>query len=130
MDPQLRLRSHRFGTAMLAVLIGLSVLLAGCDVLAGKVPQLVLQVRSQPGEGVAFDPPTVRGPAGTPVALTFVNVSTLEHNLVFLDPLSVRTREIVLPGEWDRLEFVTPGPGSYEFVCTIHEEMRGSLLVH
>jgi len=63
------------------------------------------------------------------VAVSFTNVSTQEHNLVFLAPIDVRTSEIVRPGEVERLELVTPGAGTYEFVCTIHEEMTGSLLV-
>ncbi|MEX2547252.1 MAG: cupredoxin domain-containing protein [Chloroflexota bacterium] len=123
------LRGHRFGIAAAALLIGLSSLLAGCDVIAGNRPKLVLEIRSQQGEGVAYDPESVTARARTLIAVSFVNVSTLDHNLVFLDPLAVGTEEIVGPGESAGLEFVTPGPGQYGFVCTIHEGMRGSLLV-
>ncbi len=112
-----------------ALLIGMSMLLAGCEVIYGKRPQLVLEILSQQGEGIAYVPASITAPAGTLVAISFVNVSTLDHNLVFLDPLDVRTEEIVQPGESAGLEFVTPEPGQYGFVCTIHEEMRGSLVV-
>ncbi len=42
---------------------------------------------------------------------------------------TVRTREIIRPGGWERLEFRTPEVGHYEFVCTIHEGMAGTLVV-
>ena len=63
------------------------------------------------------------------MAVTFANASTLEHNLVFLAPIDERTREIVRPGEADLMEFETPAAGNYRFVCTVHEEMLGALLV-
>ena len=35
----------------------------------------------------------------------------------------------VEPGASDAATFVTPGPGSYTFVCTIHMGMAGTLTV-
>ena len=116
-------------TTIAVLLIGVVVLVAGCDVLASKRPQLLLEVRSQPGDLLGFEPATIDAPTGTGVELSFANVSSIDHNLVFLAPMDARTREIVRPGESDRLEFETPGAGSYRFVCTIHQGMRGSLLV-
>jgi plastocyanin len=120
---------RRLGIFAAAALIGLSALLSGCDVLYGTGPQLTLEIRSQPGDGTGYDPESVTAPADTRTALSFVNVGNLDHNLVFLDPLNVRTQEIVRPGDSERLVFVTPQPGRYEFVCTIHEDMKGFLLV-
>jgi plastocyanin len=114
--------------AALALLLAVVVLIAGCEAFAGNQPQVFLEIRTQPGEGVAYDPPAIIAPSGTLVALSLVNVSTIDHNLVFLDPLDVRTEEIVRPGETAGVQFVTPPPGTYEFVCTIHEQMRGSLV--
>jgi len=106
------------------------ILVSACDVMAIGKSGVPLEVRTQLGKQASFDPINIAAPASTQVALAFTNVSALEHNLVFLEPLTVRTREIIRPGEWERLEFRTPEVGSYEFVCTIHEGMAGTLVVH
>lgn len=111
------------------VLMAVLIVPSGCEALAIARPAVPLEVRTQPGEGTGFDPASVSAPPDTPVALTFTNVSALEHNLVFLDPVTVGTRAIVRPGESDHMEFATPAAGTYQFVCTIHEDMRGSLVV-
>lgn len=111
------------------VLMAVLIVLSGCEALAIARPAVPLEVRTQPGEGTGFDPASVSARPNTPVALTFTNVSVLEHNLVFLDPITVSTRAIVRPGESDHMEFVTPAAGTYQFVCTIHEDMGGSLVV-
>ena len=114
---------------MLWVLMAMSILLSGCDALAITGPAVSLEVRTQTGEATGFEPASVSAPPNTPVALTFINISSLEHNLVFLDPVAASTRAIVRPGESDHIEFATPVAGTYQFVCSIHEDMRGSLVV-
>jgi len=115
--------------AQIAALIAICGLIAACDVFAAQRPQMTLEIRTLPSDVVGFDPRAIGAPAATRVAVGFENVSTLEHNLVFLAPVGSRTKEIVIPGERVILEFTTPGAGSYAFVCTIHEEMRGTLSV-
>lgn len=88
-----------------------------------------LEIRSLTGESTGFDPPTVTAPPDTVVALNFTNVSSLDHTLFFLDPMTVRSREFIRPGESERLVFRTPVSGSYDFVCTVHQGMRGTLIV-
>ncbi len=120
---------RRLGRLAAWVLVALLITLSGCDTMAIGRPAVPLEVRTQTGEGAAFDPASLVAPPNTLVALSFSNVSVLEHNLVFLDPITVRTSEIIRPGESELLEFRTPALGTYAFVCTIHEEMRGELVV-
>ena len=89
----------------------------------------MLEVRTQSGDGIAFEPGLVAAPAHARAIIEFTNTSTIDHNLVFLDPIEARTSAIVVPGHSDRLEFETPSVGSYTFVCTIHEGMTGTLRV-
>lgn len=119
----------RFRRPTAWVLLAVLIVLSGCDAMAIGRPAVPLEVRTQPGDGTAFEPASVLAPPNTPVALTFTNVSAVEHNLLFLDPITVSTRAIVRPGESDHMEFATPAAGTYQFVCTIHEDMRGSLVV-
>lgn len=81
------------------------------------------------GETLAFDPSTTSVRATGRIALTFQNHSSLSHNLVFTDGLTAATRTIVEPGSSDRLLLVSPLPGTYPFVCTIHEGMAGTLVI-
>jgi plastocyanin len=124
------LRTGRIA-ALIGVLlvVGLGLIFVGYQALAGERPKVVLQVRSEPAEGLGFDPATITAPANVLVAISFANVSTLDHNLVFLDPLDARTQAIVGPGTTDTIELMTPAAGDYPFVCTIHEGMAGSLTV-
>jgi len=86
-------------------------------------------ITSAPGETLAFEPAEVTVPAARPVALTFRNGSSLSHNLVFTAGSASATRAIVEPGASDQLLFVAAPPGTYPFVCTIHEGMVGALIV-
>lgn len=119
----------RLGRLAAWVLVTVLIALSGCDTMAIGRPAVPLEVRTQAGEGAAFDPASLVAPPNTLVALSFSNASVVDHNLVFLDPIIARTREIIRPGESERVEFRTPGVGTYDFVCTIHEEMRGALVV-
>lgn len=63
------------------------------------------------------------------IVVTFRNASSQAHNLVFTGDIEAATRTIVEPGTSDEITLRIPGPGSYPFVCTIHEGMHGSLSV-
>ena len=102
---------------------------SGCGVLAAEAPALELEVRSAAGDVNAFEPGTLLAPPNTLVAVDFANVSVREHNMVFIDPIAARTRDIVEPGDRDTFQFKTPSAGTYRFVCTVHEEMTGQLIV-
>jgi aldose sugar dehydrogenase len=83
-------------------------------------------------EGTAnqFVPDQADVPTGAEVSLTFENLSTtVPHNLTFGPPINEATSVVVQPGDSETLEFTAPGPGDYEFVCTLHPGMEGTLTV-
>lgn len=86
-------------------------------------------VATAAGETLAFVPSEVTAPGRGPFLLTFRNGSSLAHNLVFTGGLDAATRTIVEPGAFEELVLEPPGPGAYPFVCTIHAEMAGTLIV-
>jgi len=102
---------------------------AAFGVAALNGPRLTLEVRASATHELTFLPATLEAPASTRVRVIFRNESTVDHNLVFVGDLSARSKPLVTPGELDRIEFTTPAPGTYRFVCTIHEEMEGTLIV-
>ena len=77
---------------------------------------------------LVFVPRTVEAPANTPVKLIFNNTSTQPHNMIIYPPVAAKTK-IVAAGASDTIEFITPGPGVYQFVCSSHEYMVGRLHV-
>ena len=87
-----------------------------------------MTVSTAPGERLAFAPPDVSVPAGTPLRLTFRNASAVAHNLVFTTGVTAGTNAIVDPGMSETLAIGPLANGTYRFVCTIHEEMTGELI--
>lgn len=53
----------------------------------------------------------------------------MPHNLTFQAPINVATATVVEPGSSQTVEFKAPDPGEYAFVCTLHPEMSGTLIV-
>ncbi len=91
--------------------------------------QPTILIATAPGEQLAFEPAEVRLGDTGPLEIVFRNGSTLEHNLVFVSGVEARTRTIVLPGTTESLSLRLERPGTYAFVCTIHEGMAGSITV-
>jgi plastocyanin len=82
------------------------------------------------GAALQFDPTTATVAQGSTVELTFENRSTtVPHNLTFDEPINEATATIVDPGASETLEFTAPEPGDYQFVCTLHPGMEGTLTV-
>ena len=117
-------------SAPLWLCVGLVVGCASDQGLASVRPaETAVSIASAPGEALAFEPSTVSVDVAGPVAITFLNASSLPHNLTFTGTLSAGTRTIVSPGTSDELNVEVPAAGSYTFVCTIHEGMSGTLVV-
>ena len=76
-----------------------------------------------------FDPGELTVKAGADVRVTFENRATVPHNLTFQAPINVASAAVVDPGTSATLQFTTPEPGEYAFVCTIHPGMGGKLIV-
>jgi len=117
-----------------AIVTSMMVVVAGCASTAQPTPSSSAAVRELviATDGAAelrFVPATISAPARTPIRLTFQNVSTQAHNLMFENTALGGTRTIVEAGGSDAFDLVTPGPGRYPFACTIHMEMSGTLTV-
>jgi plastocyanin len=113
--------------------VALGVALIGCQAMnattSGPPAGIRVAVATAPGETLAFDPPEVAVESVVPVTLTFRNASSVAHNLTFTSGLTVATRTIVEPGAVQELHLIPPAAGTYPFVCTIHAEMTGQLVV-
>ena len=103
----------------------------GGDGDAGETAETTITVGTDTGAELQFVPNEVSAPANTAITLVFNNESDSQpHNLTFQDgPITAATETNVPPGESETLEFTTPGPGDYSFVCTIHPGMDGTLHV-
>jgi plastocyanin len=88
-----------------------------------------LTIGTKTGDELEFDPDEVSVPAGAQVSVTFENRSALPHNLTFSEPINVATSPAVAPGASETTEFAAPAPGDYDFHCTIHPGMHGTLTV-
>ena len=97
---------------------------------AGSTGDVVeITVGTDDGTELLFDPTEIVVPAGATVRLTFVNESTMPHNLTFGDPINAATEVIVDAGAEETIEFVAPEAGEYTYVCTLHPGMDGTLVV-
>ena len=76
-----------------------------------------------------FVPDQADVPTGAEVSLTFENMATVPHNLTFGPPINEATSVVVQPGDSETLEFTAPDPGDYEWLCTLHPGMAGTLTV-
>jgi plastocyanin len=122
----MRSRRDSYTVRRMAVLAICFAMLA-CRASAAPGVAVQLEVSTKPGAELAFDPDRVVAPAHMRVRLVFSNASSVAHNLVFLGSLDAATRPIVQAGDSDQVEFETPAPGSHPFVCSIHEDMSGTL---
>jgi len=90
---------------------------------AGRAPQVgvtSVEVRDDFWEYFAFSPSVISVPTGSTVTWTFL--SRTEHNVVF-DGLASPTQTT---GTWSRS---FDEPGSYPYVCSLHEGMEGRVEV-
>lgn len=130
------MRGHPLAGYVGRLLLGglLAPLFAGCiatapDVTASPLMSATVTITTATGEATAFDPAETAVSAEGPIAITFRNRSSLAHNLVFTAGLTAATRTIVEPEASDELVIPPLAPGTYPFVCTIHDGMAGKLVV-
>ena len=83
-----------------------------------------------------FDVETIEAPAHIEFAAALVNDGILPHNLSFFTEEGGAilgdgaNGAIILEGETAVTRFVTPGPGTYFFVCVVHPDlMKGDFIV-
>jgi len=116
------------GVVVVVASILVVAVVAGSDWLSRPMP-LRLEARALSATEFHFEPARLVAPSHTAVSLTFSNRTQAPHTLVLLPPIDLRSGVIVQPELTDRLEFTTPGPGEYSFVCNVHEGMGGLLVI-
>jgi plastocyanin len=128
-------RGHPLAGNLARLLVGglLTPLVAGCiaitpAVTASPAMSADVVITTAAGDAMAFVPAETVVLSGRPISITFRNESSLPHNLVFTAGLTATTRTIVEPGTSDDILISPLGPGTYPFVCTIHDGMSGKLI--
>ena len=109
-----------------ALLVVVLLLVAACG---GPAQPVEVTIGTPANSDEVFVPASASVPTGRTVRLEFVNSSDVQHNLSFDAPIDAATADSVEPGASDELEFTAPAPGDYEFFCTIHPGMAGTLTV-
>src|SRR5688500_3176301 len=121
------------GIRLLATVALVAAMACGCiraDMASpAATTALELTVGSAAGAAPAFAPGRLRAPAGAHGRTTCRHDSTQPPGLTFQAPISIATMTIVEPGMSDAVDLLTPGPGTYPFVCTIHVGMSGTLTI-
>lgn len=100
-------------------------------------PGLTLEVKTTEANFLVFEPTSLEAPAATAVQVNYLNDSSLEHNIVFLDgpdqsaSVVAETERVIGPGNTQSVTFTTPAtPADYFFYCVVHgASMSGTLHV-
>jgi plastocyanin len=114
----LALPQHRLGTAIALVLLGTA--LAGAPTAAANA---AAKTHTVVIDGTAFAPPVVRVHRGDRVV--WVNRDPFPHTATAKDH-SFDSRAIPAGGSWSR---VASKAGTFEYICTFHPTMTGTLVV-
>ena len=73
-------------------------------------------------EGVKYDPPTLTVKQGDVV--TWVNRDPFPHTVTASGAFD--SKDIAADGKWT---YVARKPGRYDYICTLHPNMKGTLVV-
>jgi plastocyanin len=128
-----RLRRVRSIVPVVAVVLTVAALAAGCSAGGGSAPvpsfagaSVTIQARN-----IAFDPDIVTLPAGQPLRLVLDNQDAgIGHNLhVFQGSTDIAQSPTVIGPGTTTVELGTLAPGRYQFQCTIHPSMIGTVIV-
>jgi cytochrome c oxidase subunit 2 len=79
---------------------------------------------------VAFDTDRIEVPAGTPFIIRFTNQEALPHNVGIYDGDQELFLGETITGPDETIEYQVPAleAGEYDFLCTIHPNMNGTLV--
>jgi plastocyanin len=88
-----------------------------------------ITIGTDTGAELRFDPAGLTIKTGDEIRVTFENRASVPHNLTFGPPINVATSTVVDPGTSETVQFTAPSVGEYLFVCTIHPDMSGTLIV-
>jgi plastocyanin len=131
--------------ALLGITLGLSVVLAACgastsssagasDGASGGGTVAVVDGNVDlSAENLEFDATVIEAPAGEEFTITFTNLEAVPHN-VAVDTEEggdeIVTGEVVTgPDATTTITVPALDPGTYYFVCDIHPDMNGTIVV-
>jgi plastocyanin len=84
-------------------------------------------------DDLAFDASTIQAPAGEAFTITFTNLESQPHNVAVLTEEGgdevVRGEVITGPDAEDVVEVPALEPGEYYFLCDVHPDMNGTIVV-
>ena len=84
-------------------------------------------------DDLAFDASVIEAPAGEAFTITFTNLETEPHNVAVLTEEGgdeiVRGEVITGPDAEDVVEVPALEPGEYYFLCDVHPDMNGMIVV-
>ena len=111
-----------------AFFLTLSLALAGRAVGRASIPAAAGQEKAAETEvsidDFAFAPKELTIPVGTQV--TWMNKDDEAHTVVSVDGKTFRSKGL---DTGDKFSFTFTEPGTYEYVCSIHKQMKGTIIV-
>lgn len=81
---------------------------------------------------IAFDASVIEAPAGVAFTITFTNSDSVPHNVAIDTEQGgdeVVTGDIIDPGQTTEIQVPALEAGEYYFVCDLHPDMNGSVVV-
>ena len=102
------------------------------DNAGGGTVEVVDGVVELTAADLAFDASVIQAPAGEPFTIRFTNNDTAPHN-VAIDTQEggdeIVTGDVINQGQTTEIQVPALDPGEYFFVCDIHPDMNGTVVV-
>lgn len=102
------------------------------DTTGGGTVAVVDGVVELSAADLAFDASVIEAPAGEAFTIRFTNDDTVPHNLA-VDTQEggdeIVTGDVINQGETAEIEVPAQDAGEYFFVCDLHPEMNGTIVV-
>lgn len=128
--------------ALIGLLVSVSLVLAACgaetaatpstDDTAGGTVSVVNGVVEIGADDMAFDANVIQATAGEAFTIAFTNNEAIPHNIsVYTEQGGERLAlgEVINEGQVDEVEVPALEAGEYYFVCDLHPEMNGIVVV-
>jgi plastocyanin len=127
--------------ALPGLLVTASLVLAACggaaanpsdDNTAGGTVSIVNGAVDIGADDLAFDASVIQATAGESFTVTLINNDSVPHNFsVYTEEggEAIAQGDIIGEGETDEIEIGALEPGEYYFVCDLHTEMNGTIVV-